>query len=106
MHEPLGNEDLHSKLCREKLRMFEAATLADIREAHRTTELPGTTWLRDLEFTGAHPWDIMQPFCIMVAQLIEEGKPRKNQITIKLKIYSWKMTTESDNTQLIKKKKT
>jgi len=82
MHEPLGNEDLHSKLCREKLRVIEAATLADIREAHRTTELLGKTWLRELEFTGAHPWDKMQPFCIMVDQLIEEGKPRKIKLRL------------------------
>jgi len=51
---------------------LEAATLADIREAQRMIEQVGRTWLRDLEFTGAHPWDTMQPFCIMVGQLIEE----------------------------------
>lgn len=42
--------------------MLETATLGGIREAQRKTEVLGMTWLRDLEFRGAHPWDTMQPF--------------------------------------------
>lgn len=58
--------------------MFETGTLADIREVEPKTEQQGMTRWHGLEFTGAHPWDKMQPFRIMVGQLVEQQQQHTN----------------------------
>lgn len=92
---PLGNQELLSKPCPQKLRIFETETLEGTWQAEHNTELYGRTSLQDLELTGAHPWDTVQPFRIMIDHLFAQKTATITIVsTVGIKLTNdWRITT-------------